>query len=211
LAFIIGYAREKPRAPVTALKAVAEAEPEDDPRKSEPVPSEPSEEPQVFALRKTIVMHEPFERVTREDPHRKIAFSLGTRPQLAFTADDVEPEEEPVKQLPVIVKESNRIKKAKAQNKKHKLSRQVLDWLCEATSSEPGHSVPSGRCFDNYKIWCLHNGHAEHVGFRVFTGIVKDELGLDGAKRNNGGQTMLPIRLSDPKQWSGFAQRRKAA
>jgi hypothetical protein len=56
----------------------------------------------------------------------------------------------------------------------------------------------------------MHNGQDEHVGFRVFTGIIKEELGLDDAKRNNGGQTMLPIKLSDPKQWSGFA-RKKAA
>jgi hypothetical protein len=56
---------------------------------------------------------------------------------------------------------------------------------------------PGGRCTKSIHI--------------DLTGIVKDELGLDGAKRNNGGQTMLPIRLSDPKQWGGFAQRRKAA
>lgn len=209
MGFLVAFPLGKRREPAPDLKAVDEAEPEDDPGKSEPVPYEPQEEPQVFALRKTIVVQEPFK--VREDPHRKIAFSIGTRPQLAFTNEDEEkPAEEPVKP-PLPAKESNRVKKAKAQNKKHKLSRQVLDWLCEATSSEPGYSVPSGRCFDNYKTWCLHNGQPEHVGFRVFTGIVKEELGLDGAKRNNGGQTMLPIKLSDPKQWSGFAQQRRKA
>jgi hypothetical protein len=176
------------------------------------VEAEPPHEAQVFELRKSIQLEAPTMKV-REDPHRKIAFSSNAQfPQLAYSDDepDAEHKIEAVKP-PVPVKQPSRIKKAKAQKKKHKLSRQVLDWLCEATSSEPGYAVPSGRCFDNYKAWCLHNGQPEHVGFRVFTGIIKEELGLDDAKRNNGGQTMLPIKLSDPKQWGGFAQRRKAA
>jgi hypothetical protein len=212
LAFILAYSPEKRREPRTAPKAIAEVEPEDDPGKREPAEAEPPHEAQVFdwvELRKSIQIEAPTMKV-REDPHRKIAFSSNAQfPQLAYSEDEpeAEPEIEAV-EPPAPAKQPSRIKKAKAKNKKHKLSKQVLDWLCETTTAEPGYAIPSGLCFDNYVKWCRKE---PHVGFRVFTGIIKEELGLDDAKRNNGGQTMLPIKLSDPKQWGGFAQRRKAA
>lgn len=148
---------------------------------------------------KPVVQSNAFIKV-REDPHRKIVFSPDARaqfPKLAFSEADGSQ-----------AKQSNRAKKAKAKAKKHKLSKGVIDWLCEATSSDAETSLPSGRCFDNYKAYCMHAGQP-HVGFRVFTGIVKQELGLDDAKRGAGGQTLLPIKLSDPAQWC--VERRSAA
>lgn len=202
----------EPQEASTAPKAIPQTEP-DDPGKRELVETEQPHEAQVFELRKSIQMDAPSMKV-REDPHRKIAFSVGAQfPQLAYSEEaelEAEPEIEAVKP-PAPTKQPGRVKKAKAKRKKHRLSKHVTEWLCDTTSSEPGYFVASGRCFDNFKQWCSHKGYHEHVSFRLFTGIIKEELGLDDAKRNNGGQTMLPIRLSDPKQWGGFAQQRRKA